>query len=518
MACAPVSRRSRRWKLASLLALAIVTSGVAQAEPGRSVLVFPLTSHWVLDPVARAASDALPEALRRAGYEGVAARPDSPFVQLAVRDGWLSASETEAGKLESNRYLLGVLARTDAVLTGKVLAADTETALEAELAGTISEQAVTVRVSTTAQGDPVKVGRELADRAAASLTAALWVQAGADETGRREGAIARAAAGKAALAAGKCRPAAQECEAAVAGDPANVEYLKGAAEALAACGNYAGALARERAAATLRPEDADVKLRVGQLALLAEKPEQAEAAFAEVATTRPEDPAVLEGRAQAARARGDIAQAEEYYRRLIAGFPQLRGEPSYLATLLASQQEEGPGLTGGPTEQLQLEVARVYFRGAEFAQGVRALSAYHQGAERAAYSDAEYTSLARGTDEEMMRLARQVEEVLRTPRSSAAETEQVETTVDGLHDQSEQLADLGELIKASPRMDVAHRFRVLAYHALNESNFEALTYVRTNDEEHRRRSALLRDAAGKAMQEAQDLEKHPEVSDEGPAS
>ncbi len=505
MACAPVSRRSKRWKLASLLALAIVTSGVAQAEPGRSVLVFPLTSHWVLDPVARAASDALPDALRKAGYESVAARPDSPFVQLAVKDGWLPGSDTTAEKLEADRYLVGLLAHADAVLTGKVSAADTETALEAELAGTISQQTVTIRVSTTTQGDPVKVGRELADRAAALLTAALWVQAGADETSRREGAAARAAAGKAAFATGECRSAAQEFEAAVAGDPANVEYLKGAAEALAGCGNYTGALARARAAATLRPDDSDVKLRVAQLALLAEKPEQAEAAFAEVATTRPEDPAVLEGRARAARARGDIAQAEEYYRRLLAGFPQLKGEPSYLATLLANQQE-GPGLTGVPDAQLTLEVARVYFRAGEFAQGVRALYAYQQEAERPAYSDAEYAFLARGTDEEMTRLARQVEEVLRTPRPSAAETEQVETTVDGLHDQSEQLADLGELIKTSPRMDVAHRFRVLAYHALNESNFEALTYVRTNDEEHRRRSALLRDAAGKAMGEAQDLE------------
>ncbi len=76
-----------------------------------------------------------------------------------------------------------------------------------------------------------------------------------------------------------------------------------------------------------------------------------------------------------------------------------------------------------------------------------------------------------------------------------------------LKDRSERLADVAEQMQVSPRLEASHRFRVLADNALNESNFEALQFVKTQDLNHRRRAALLRDASRMALQEASDRQK-----------
>ena len=54
-------------------------------------------------------------------------------------------------------------------------------------------------------------------------------------------------------------------------------------------------------------------------------------------------------------------------------------------------------------------------------------------------------------------------------------------------------------------LDPAHRYRVLAYNLLNQSNFEALMYLRTRDEDRQKRSELLRDAYVKSREEAESL-------------
>lgn len=467
-------------------------------------MVFPVSSHWVLSPVAQAASEALPEALRQAGYEAQAARPDSPFVQLAVQDGWLTGPETAADGLVANRYLLGLLARAEAALTGTVSAADQEAALEVELAGTIAQRPAKIRVVAARQDDAAKVGRELAGKVAAAVTGEVWGELGTDPAGRKAGAAARFAAG-AAVRATDYRAAAVEYEAAIAGDPENVEYLMASAVTLMRWGDSGRAFTRLQAARRLAGEDLELKGRIAQETLNAGHPAEAEAVFLELVAAKPEDPVALEGVGNAARDRGDLARAEEYYRRAIACYPQLKDEPSSLPATMAHLRDRGLRLASVRPGSLMFVLAVIYFRGGEEGPGVRALSVYHQAAEREPYDDGYYLVLAQGLDEEMERIAREVEEALRGPRSTADEIEEIERIVDGLHDRSERLADLGDRISTSGRADTAHRFRALSYHALNESNFEALTYARTNDESHRRRSALLRDAARRAMGEAQDL-------------
>jgi hypothetical protein len=60
-------------------------------------------------------------------------------------------------------------------------------------------------------------------------------------------------------------------------------------------------------------------------------------------------------------------------------------------------------------------------------------------------------------------------------------------------------------MQVSSVLDPAHRYRVLAYNLLNQSNFEALLYLQTWDSERQKRAELLRDAFGKSLDEAESL-------------
>jgi hypothetical protein len=96
--------------------------------------------------------------------------------------------------------------------------------------------------------------------------------------------------------------------------------------------------------------------------------------------------------------------------------------------------------------------------------------------------------------------------LLRLARPSDADDAGMERGLDETHNRSERLASLAERMQVSPREDPAHRYRVLAYNLLNESNFEALLYSRTNDASHDRRASLLREASRKAQREAETMD------------
>jgi hypothetical protein len=77
--------------------------------------------------------------------------------------------------------------------------------------------------------------------------------------------------------------------------------------------------------------------------------------------------------------------------------------------------------------------------------------------------------------------------------------------MDALHDRSDALATVAERMQVSAALDPAHRYRVLAYNLLNQSNFEALMYLQSRDADRQTRSDLLRDAFRKSLKEAQAL-------------
>ncbi len=178
-----------------------------------------------------------------------------------------------------------------------------------------------------------------------------------------------------------------------------------------------------------------------------------------------------------------------------------------MATLLARRKDDSFQLSTASADELDLQLARLYVSAAEYDQSIRVLYRYHQAPTRAAYSDADYLAFSEALDEEAARLIREAEETLRAPLASGIDEATLESNLQMLKDRSERLADVAEKMQVSPRLEAAHRFRVLACNALNESNFEAQQFVKTQDLNHRRRAALLREASRTALQEAEDRQK-----------
>jgi hypothetical protein len=506
MGFAPASPRCGRWKAVSLIAAALaLAGGVAAADPARTVLVFPARGHWMLEPLREKLSEALPEALREAGFEVVVARPDDPLVLQARRERPLAVGvEAMPEQLEEGRYVLAVRAGLEAVLTAEVTGGDAGAVVQAELAGAVSQRPVALEAKS-ASTDPA-AARELAKQIAAAITPEVWQQAGADAAGRRAGAAERYAAGQAAVAAGRSSEAREQFEAALAGESENPDYLRAAAAADLMSGDAEEALDHLQTLVRLSPDDPEARLSLGDAALRAGRLELAEASFRAVDRMRPDDPRAVEGLARTYRASGDVARARDQYERLVGLIPALREEPSSLVGLLAGPRADRVRFAGLSDDEVTRALALLYLEEGETERGIDLLYRYHQAAERPAYSDADYELVARRLDEQATLLARLAEELLRLARPSDTDDAGMERGLDETHNRSERLAGLAEKMRVSPREDAAQRYRVLAYNLLNESNFEALLYSRTNDASHERRASLLREASRKAQREAGTLD------------
>ena len=510
MACALATRRLTYWTHASARALALValavTATAAQAAEtdARTILVFPVQSHWLSEPLARKVDRALVSALSQAGFTATTAAP-SAVRPPAIEDGWVLPEDLQEPERPGARHTLTAATGLIASLRGELSEGAAEVSLTLELAGAVSQQSVSFEVRAAMAQDRDRVAAELARETAEAITPERWAEAGADEAGRREGAAARYAAGREALSQGDYPLATREFEIALIGDPDNPDYLGAAAEAMVARRNYDGALARLRRLTTLRPDVLEARLWVGDVALLAGRPEQAEAAFLAASAQQPTDVRALEGLARAARARQQSDRAQGLYNRLVGALPALAGEPAWLPGLLASRTGDELRLTGLAEGEIHRQLGQLYLEAGELAEGIRALQAYHAEVAQPTYPDECYPAVAAGLDAEADRIARRVQTVFAATEAGQVSDEQVEAEMTALHDRSERLAALAEQVIVSAEAEPGHRHRELAYNLLNQSNFETLMYVRTRDEERQRRADLLRDAFRKSRAEASRL-------------
>jgi len=511
MACVRVSRQSMRWRRASSVSLALATallfSTVARAQdgPARSVLVIPAQSHWLAAPLSETVTEAVVEALSAAGYTVAVLRPQSPAVQRAIDEGLVQAEDVEDGQALSKRHALSVATRSDVSLTAEVTEGESEVLLHAELAGAVSRVQVTFEVAVPAGLGRQRAARELARQLVTAFTPQVWAAAGADEVGRSQGAAERYADGQRAMADGRYQDASLEFEAARFGAPDNSEYLAAAAEAQAALGNYAAAFVRRQRLAGQKPDDLEVQLSLGDAALQAGRPDQAEAAFLAAMDIDPVSAGAVEGLARAARARGQVGLAESHYRQLLTMLPSLTATPDWLPALLANRSDDAVRLAELPPDEVNRQLGILYLAAGELTQGIRVLLVYHREPERMPYEAADYFPIAAGLDAESERIARAVQTVLAARAAGELDDEQADADLTELHDQSDRAATLAERMAVAPSLTPAHRYRVLSHNLLNQSNFEALMYGRTQDTDRERRADLLRTACRKARAQAQQL-------------
>jgi hypothetical protein len=213
----------------------------------------------------------------------------------------------------------------------------------------------------------------------------------------------------------------------------------------------------------------------------------------------------VEGLARAARASGQVGLAESHYRQLLTMLPSLTATPDWLPALLANCSDDAVRLAELPPEEVNRQLGILYLAAGELTQGLRVLLVYHREAERMPYEAVDYFPIAAGLDAESERIARAVQTVLAARAAGELDEEQADADLTELHDQSDRAATLAERMAVAPSLTPTHRYRVLSHNLLNQSNFEALMYVRTQDTDRERRADLLRTACRKARAQAQQL-------------
>jgi hypothetical protein len=187
----------------------LLGAGAAPAQGVRdhSLLLFPIHSHWLSEPLAEAVSAALSDTLSQAGYAVAEVRKDSPVVQLAVSEGWVSPEVLKSGALEEQRQALGVAVRAQASLRGRLVETELETQLLLTAGGTVSEREAGLDVRVPRGEERDAVVRELVEATRARLTPEFWSELGVGRTEEAAAAAARYASGREAMAAGMYREA-----------------------------------------------------------------------------------------------------------------------------------------------------------------------------------------------------------------------------------------------------------------------------------------------------------------------
>jgi hypothetical protein len=158
-----------------------------------------------------------------------------------------------------------------------------------------------------------------------------------------------------------------------------------------------------------------------------------------------------------------------------------------------------------PEDEIQRELGRLYLAEGKIPEGVQYLLAYYEQPSRPVYQDEDYLTVAGALDTEAEAVARAVQGAFAAQAIGQFSNEQADRELTALHDRSEALATLAEKMQVSPLLDPAHRYRVLAYNLLNQSDFEALMFTRTGDAERQRRADLLRTAFWKSRDQAESL-------------
>lgn len=503
-----MNRPSRRWRRSSLSVLccliAVASAAGVQADEGLSVVLFPLQSHWLSEPLANATTQALGERLADAGHAVTEVTAESSVVQLAISEGWLSSKSVESGRLQSQRLPLGVAIGADGVLYGEIVEREGEVEARLTIESMVARKDTMVVTTAESRSDIDEMAAELAVAVVARLTPEFRAEVGLDAAGMQAGAMERYAAGAQALSEGMYREAVLEFDAALLGEPRNLDYLRAAAKAREALGDYDGAVIRMRSLAAVSPSDAEIALQLGEAALLAGDAKLAQSAFLSAAEQLGNDARVVEGLALSARVLGQPERAQEYYQLLVPMIPELTDAPEWLPEMLA-MAEESVRLSATAPDDLPRLLGALYLTEGRTAEGIAALLRYHEGEERPSYENGRYYRMAMALDAESEAVARAAQEVFSVQALGQITADEASEEMDRIHDRSDTLATLVECMTVSPVLDPAHRYRVLAYNLLNQSNFESLLYLRTRDAERQRRAELLRAAFRKSREQAQTL-------------
>jgi tetratricopeptide (TPR) repeat protein len=317
--------------------------------------------------------------------------------------------------------------------------------------------------------------------------------------------------GDKALAAEDFAKARLDFLAAVTADGASPIYHRKLAQALVQAGQLAKAQSELETARQLDPKSIDTLLALGEVFLQLGNPGRASGYFESAGLIDEQDPRPKGGLAKANLRRGNIAPALKLYDALLVRYPKDAAiHRAYGEALVEAKQprkaigEFRRALELNPKDRVTRQaLTRTLLGEGNLPEGIEQLRLLSQDSSGAiALSAADYGRTMRYWTAEFDAVLRGLDPLLAKYRQGAISASQASEALQILHSRSDNLARLAEKIAPPQELDRSQRYWVLAANLANQSDFEALRYVRGQGEEILRRAQLFRQAAVAASQEA----------------
>jgi len=520
---------ARRLHLTSCAVLAVAflaaTPGWSQ-QPARadafSVLLIPVSaSEPGLQPLADQISDAVKRELQTRGAPGqtlLVFHAGDPAVQRALREHpyiELPAHEAISPALAD---ALGWALRTDATVSGVLTGKRLTTELSLRASGVKSRTAR--RESAAASLSPAIRAGEDAD------AVARWVSRLVEGTARPLAAqlptlaTAEPAApeehfreGERLYAEGDYAAALAEYDMASAARPDEPAYYLALARTYQALDDLQGALLAARRAQRLQPGLIESGVLIGEIYLAQERLDPALEAFEKAALADPANVATLRGLAGVYAARGDQTMALARYDRVLAL------NPNDMETLLSAgalaeewgrwdeaAEYYGQAAALQPARpSLRQQIIDLRRRQGNRAAAVAALKEAQDAGVAMSYQAPEFVGMTRMMEAEAADIIAAAQAHAEAGLRAAV-TRRSEDMVADLRQRSENLALAADGLTPPELLVPGHRHRVLAFHQLNESNYELTRYLQTHQRARHSRAQLLRDAARQELAVARELD------------
>jgi len=510
-------RYGGRWAIACLVAFLSACS--VHAQP--TVLVFPVEGPG---GASEAVTSALIAGMRSPGQglKPLAFDPDSPIVQRAVRENqFLQIDPHEITSPAIADMFAGVIGADLTLMTTLVADAKAGQAkISARLSATRGRASEKYEASAALPaGWPDQV--ELAAIASFATRLAGPVVAQASLDARRLVQIlpvdpdAHFKRAQELMRQGNHADAIVELEMALAADRKNPQYYLASGDAYAAAGDEHGAALQYNRALQIDPDLTAAKVRLGEVYLQLKSPDKAVTALEGVLQREPSNARARLALARAYAAQDKKEQALAQYERLLEDEPG-NGEALRFAAKAYDDKEQwgravqfyARAMVVAPGDEVLRErLIQLQAKAGRLSDAIAELrKAFDLMDKPAVYEVPQFVAVARVMDRECLDVVRAAATEWEAHLDGKLSSERMEEAFKALHTRSDNLARAAEKIQAPELLSAGHRFRVLAYNMLNQSDFELTRFAATRERWRYERARLLRDGAQSSLQKAHQLE------------
>jgi len=521
----PIACRLRAAFLAALFIMPLCGSATGQPPTRQQPVLLPTVVVFQAQGGQPIVGDITDSFVIRLGIGdcGLKAIPfdaNSPTVQRALREHEFLRASVGAIASPVVADIMGDAVGADLTLTARLDTQGGQAKLSARLAATRSRMSRNYDASAPVpQGWPDNLQPSDARALVESLTAPV-----AQEICKDAASLARQVPsdpaehcrrGQELMSQGKAADASVEFNIAAGLEPGNADYHVAAGEADAALGDTQGAVIEYNRALQAAPNLAKARLK---LALLYLDTGKAQEAIRLAEAVLDSDPANVDARLTLARAwRGlsEQAKALAQYERLLVDQPN---NEEALRALAAAYDEKQAWDRAIPLYSRLVQVApgddqarerliQLYVKVGNLAQAVAELrKAFELLGEPARYQLPQFVALVRMMDRECLAIMREAASEWDAYQEERKSLSQLKEAFEALHQRSDNLYHAAEKTAAPDLLAPAHRFRVLAYAVLNESDFEMVRFADSQEKWRAERARMLRDSAQSALTKAQSLE------------